>query len=71
MSKIEEEEIDTCYALLAQIMNRLPNREITILNDDFTVKEGKKDTDQDFRNVLGKYSIWNRKTYENAIYSLS
>lgn len=54
------EEIEQFYGELETILQKIPNREITIIVGDFNAKVGDTKDDNHLRHIVGKYGIGTR-----------
>ncbi|XP_039309130.1 craniofacial development protein 2-like [Solenopsis invicta] len=56
-SEADEEDMDNFYSSLQRIIEKIPNREVTIIMGDWNAKVGRTDGDNHIRDVLGRYGI--------------
>lgn len=59
-SEASDDEVDDCYSQLEQLLETLPNREITMLIGDYNAKIGREPGDEYLRKVIGKYGLGKR-----------
>ncbi|CAH2107939.1 unnamed protein product [Euphydryas editha] len=59
-SQCSDEEIDEFYGTLGDTLNKLPNREVTLILGDWNAKVGNSDSDSELRHVVGGYGLGER-----------
>lgn len=56
-AQASEEDIDRFYGLLEETLDKIPNREITLVLGDFNAKIGNTVADDHIRQVIGKHGL--------------